>query len=349
MGISVPVVPVGSSIRELIEVIDKYQLGVSFVVDSTGRVIGSATDGDVRRALISGHNLDVRVESIMNKHFISVTSGTPYPTAYALAQKTGVSVLPLLSSDGTLADVFLFAAKKTVRTTGPSVGVVMAGGRGTRMGSLTSHTPKPLLHVCGVPLIDYAISSLVRTGVQQIVVSVNHMAEKIQNYVGDGSRYGTEVVFLEEEDPRGTAGALADLELPDNHPFILANADVLHDFDLNAVYDFHRRWDSKLTICAKERHTSIPYGVLEVDNNRLMSLTEKPEKVILVSSGVYVVSPSSLRSIPKGSETDITEVAQQLLRNRGSVHVYQAEQYWRDVGTPEALRLANEELSSTQH
>lgn len=343
-----PLVSRSATIREAVETIDQFQLGFCLVLDSRQRLVGTATDGDFRRGLIDGRSIDEPVDRIMNEGFVSVQTDTLYPAAYALAMKLRLKFLPVVSADGKLEDVLLWGTAVSTSRNTPTLGVVMAGGLGSRMGSLTSYTPKPLLQVLGVPLIDYAIASLARAGVERVIVSVKHMAEMVAHHVGNGSRYGLVVETIEESSPLGTAGALAEIGISEPESFFLVNADVLHDFDLLKANEFHLRSQAELTICATQKRIAVPYGVIEEQDGRVVSITEKPDYVSLVSTGVYVVSPTTLGLIQPGERTDITDVADRIIRDGGRVGAHRVEGYWRDIGTPEALRLANEELSSLE-
>lgn len=340
------VVDLQTRISDLLLQFEKSKFGFALVTNRSGGMAGVVTDGDFRRATLKGIGLDQPVSEIMTSNFLSVMEGTPYPSVYKIARKNGISFIPILSNNGSLVGVHTVGFDVQDQVSFPSTAIIMAGGYGTRMGALTQAMPKPLLQVLGVPLIDYAIASLTRFGVSKIIVSLNYLGDRISEYLGDGDRYGVEVVYLREDSPLGTAGALSELSFDEPQTLIVANADVLHDFDLKRAYSAHAGGSADITICGVRQFTHVPYGVLNFDDaGKLISLTEKPSFSSIVSSGVYFVSSSSLEALTMGKATDITDLISGLIKNGRDVFVEVFDSYWRDVGNPESLRLASEELS----
>ncbi len=212
--------------------------------------------------------------------------------------------------------------------------VVLAGGKGSRLMPHTAETPKPLVEVGGRPVVEYLLAQLKKGGVRRVVMAVNHMADQIENRLGDGSRYGLEISYSREPKPLSTIGPLSLIsDLPEN--FIVANGDILTDLDLSALYRAHVEREAELTVATYEGTEKIDYGVLEIDpESRVVAFSEKPDYSFIVSMGIYVFNRSVLELVPPDSAYGFDRLMFDMLRLQRGVFAYPYDGYWLDVGRP---------------
>ena len=219
--------------------------------------------------------------------------------------------------------------------------VVMAGGLGTRLRPLTENIPKPMLKVNGKPMLERIIERFRDLGVNEFYISINYKAAIIQNYFNNGAGWRVKINYLKEKKRLGTAGSLN--LLPDNVkcPFIVVNADVLTDLDFRAIYQFHRDNNADITAAVKRVSYQVPYGVIEIDHGRIVSLSEKPHINNCVNAGIYVLSRTALQKIPENEFFDMTDLINMLIADNKIVSSYMIQGDWVDVGQKQDYFRAN--------
>jgi NDP-sugar pyrophosphorylase family protein len=219
----------------------------------------------------------------------------------------------------------------------------MAGGKGTRLQPLTENIPKPMIKVAGRPILERIILHLVSYGIRRVFLSVNHLAQVIEDYFEDGSKYGTKIEYLREEDPLGSGGAISLLpEIPE-HPLLVMNGDLIVDTNIGDMIEFHRKNDFYATMGVYSYFHQVPFGCVEIKNDRLERLEEKPILEKMVNAGIYILSPRAVSSIPKNTYFPITSLFEDALKNNLTCGIFHVEKEWHDIGSPHQLRQARGE------
>lgn len=330
--------PDGTLMRAL-EVIDHGGEGISFMVDDEHRLLGTVTDGDVRRALLKGATLNDRVEPHARRSFASVHQKSPRAEVIDLMQARQLHQIPIIDDEGHLKGLHLLhevlgAVPK------PNWAVIMAGGKGTRLGDLTKATPKPMLKVAGRPIIERLVLHLVGCGIRRIFISVNYLADIIESHFGDGSQFGCTIEYLREDEqtPLGTGGSLSLLPEVPQHPVFVCNGDLVTQVDLESLIGFHSE-GYLASIGVRNYAHEVPFGCLEVSDGRVTSIVEKPTFSQLINAGIYMLSPAIIQRVPK-KFFPITELFEEALRLGDKIGAFEIVDDWIDVGQREQLKQA---------
>jgi len=332
--------PPDGTLLHALEVIDHGGEGISFMVDDEHQLLGTVTDGDVRRALLKGAALTDCVEPHAKKDFSTVTLSAPRAEVIDIMQARQLHQIPIIDDSGRLIGLHLLheilgAAPK------PNWAVIMAGGKGTRLGELTQTTPKPMLKVAGRPIIERLVLHLVGCGIRRIFISVNHLASIIEDHFGDGSRFGCQIEYLREttENPLGTGGSLSLLPERPKHPVFVCNGDLVTQVDLESLTHFHRNGGHLATIGVRSYAHEIPFGCLEVDGGRVINIVEKPTLTQLINAGIYMLAPEIIQRVPE-KFFPITELFDEAVRLGDSIGAFEIVDDWIDVGQREQLKQA---------
>jgi dTDP-glucose pyrophosphorylase/predicted transcriptional regulator len=338
-------VPPTANMRDVIAAIDKAELQVALVVDSDRRLLGTITDGDVRRAILRGATLDVVASTTMNPMPI-VAGPTWSETAIeALMKRTGIRRIPVVDSDGIVVGLTVPRSEAPVAQQENLV-VIMAGGLGTRLADLTKDRPKPLLEVGHKPILETIVERFVSQGFTRLTISVNYKAEMIETYFGDGSRLGARIDYVHEHVRLGTAGGLQFLPHDLDIPVIVVNGDVLTTVDYRKLLTFHRESERKATMGVSFHDVQVPYGVVTLLDQQVRSIAEKPVYRYFVNAGIYVLEPSCLHYLPKGEYFDMTTLFERMLTEGNTIAAYPIHEYWQDVGQRSDYEQANRDFGS---
>lgn len=337
-----------ATLRDAVRRIEEVRRGIAVVLDAEGRLLGTVTDGDIRRAILKEHRLDAPVSAAMNTNPTTADAASPESYLAALLDERGLEALPLVDSAGRFVRIAhvrdLDREEEWGGGEGFAAAVIMAGGEGQRLRPLTADMPKPMVEVGGVPLIERLVRSLVRAGVPRIYISVNYLGHLIEEHLGDGSAFGTPIIYLRETEKMGTAGALSLLPKMPSAPIMLINGDVLHGSDYRNLLTYHAEHGAAVTVGAIEYRVDIPYGVLRAEGSRLLGLQEKPSQRFLCNAGLYVLSPETLKLVPRGESFDMPELINATMKNGGEVCVFPIHEYWADVGNVHDLERAQDEV-----
>jgi dTDP-glucose pyrophosphorylase len=323
--------------------IDRGRIKVAFVRDGRGRIIGTLSDGDIRRAILRGARLEEAggVAGAMHRDFKFVRPDVGRTDVLDLMRAFHVNQLPVLDASGRLAGVHLLE-ELIGALERPNRAVIMAGGRGERLYPLTENVPKPMLPVAGRPILERLVLHLVGYGIRDIVLSVNYLGDKIENHFGDGSRFGCRISYLHEREPLGTGGPLSLLPQNTADPVLVLNGDLVTQARIDEIFDFHARGPFVATLCVRPFQMEVPFGVAEVDGDRLVRLREKPSQEMLTNAGIYVLSPEAIRMVPK-REYPITELFETCLGKGLPVGAHVLRDAWMDVGRHDEFRRARGE------
>jgi len=325
-----------ATLRATIAQIDAGAIEIALVVDEQRRLLGTVTDGDVRRALLAGVALEDPIEGIVHRDPVAAAADTDDETLLALMTERGVDQIPLVEG-GRVVDVAFLRdlAGATGRRTGlaESPVVLMAGGSGKRLRPLTERTPKPMLPVGDRPLLETVLGQVSDAGFSRVLIAVNYRAEVIERHFGDGSRFGVDIGYLHERSPLGSGGALRLAAAELDRPFIVMNADLLTNVKLPALMRFHREEANIVTVGVRQYALDLPYGVVETDATRVRSLREKPRLSFFVNAGLYAVDPAAIALAADLPERfDMTDVVAAALAARARVGAFPVREYWLDVG-----------------
>ncbi|MAD94167.1 MAG: alcohol dehydrogenase [Rhodobacteraceae bacterium] len=327
---------------DAIRAIDSGNVQIALVVDHSGRLIGTITDGDIRRAILRGEATDAPVDRIMHRDFSALPANATEAEALAVMRREVLHQVPALDETGKVIRLFLMEdlIQPACR---PNAVVIMAGGEGKRLRPLTNDCPKPMLRVGDRPLLEIIIEQSAAAGFQKYYLAVNYLKEQIQDYFCDGARWNVEINYLEEDKPLGTAGALNLLPEMPNEPFLVINGDVLTRIDYGRLLRFHQEQAASATLCVRNHATQIPYGVVQMDDLSVCSLEEKPTLSHHVNAGIYLLDPTLLALVPKNTFYDMPDLLMQALHQEKKVSAFPIHEYWLDVGHPHALNRATAE------
>ena len=336
-----PVVGTEATVLDAVAAIDAGGSGVALVV-ADGVLRGVVTDGDVRRAILAGTSLHDGAITIATRKPVVVGPQASRASTLDIMRARRLDAVPIVADGGRLLGLHTLSDLVGV-VQRPNHAVIMAGGRGSRLGDLTRATPKPLLPVAGRPIIEWAILELVGAGVRTIHVSIGHLAEQIVDRLEDGSALGCDIDYLREDEPLGTAGALA--LLADAHPaltdpIVVLNGDLMVQLDVGDLLATHHSAASALTIGTRPYAHQVPFGVLETEHGRVTGIAEKPTVEVEVSAGIYAVEPALLELVPRGAPSTMPELTQRAIERGHLVRTWPLRQDWIDVGTPHDLTRA---------
>ena len=334
------------SLRHTIGVMDSNRRQFALVVDDSGRLCGLVTDGDIRRALLRGATVDSATTEVMNPTPRTAPEGSTNQQLFDLMTDAGVRHMPLVTSHGVVtgyATLDEFVHPEVVST--PVV--LMAGGKGQRLYPLTKDVPKPMLPVGGTPIIGIILERLRNQGFRDVRISVNYLAEVIEDYVGDGSSFGLRVQYIHESEPLGTAGALGALQGAMTESFLVMNSDLITHVDLRDLVAFHAKHGAEATVGVREHVIEVPFGVVNVEDSFVVGLTEKPLHRSLVSAGIYALSPEALSRLTPDEYCDMPTLLTSVMQSGNRVAAFPIHESWLDVGRPEDLSRAQSEASDS--
>jgi dTDP-glucose pyrophosphorylase len=344
-------IPRTHTLHECIAVIDQTGKGIALVVDDEGRLAGTITDGDIRRAILAGVDLGLPVQTLLDQR-----RETPYATpltarvgtsdAQLLHMMTEMAVrhIPLVDEDGRIADLALLS-ELVKEYELPLRAIVMAGGYGTRLRPLTEELPKPMLPVGSRPLLELIVEQLRLAGIRQVNVATHYKSDVIAEHFRDGSDFGIDIRYVKEDQPLGTAGALSLLEHTDE-PLLVMNGDILTRVDFRSMLNFHREHEADLTMAVKQYEFRVPYGVVETEGVRVRAISEKPLVRHFINAGIYLLSPNVCKMIPGGQVYHITDLINHLLDEGHTVVNFPIREYWLDIGKTDHYKQAQADIAT---
>jgi dTDP-glucose pyrophosphorylase len=331
-----------SSIKEAIRALDDGSLRFVMIVDSKFKLIGTVTDGDIRRGLLRDLTLTDSIESIINVNPISTDVDTNTSVVEKLMLENSIQQIPILSESGIVVGVHIWEELGYLLPK-DNLMVIMAGGKGTRLQPLTNDIPKPLLMVSGVPIIEHIIIRAKQNGFRKFLIAINHLGNLVENYLGDGSKLGVSVRYIREETELGTAGALSLIDPLPTLPVVVTNGDVLTGINYSEILEFHNENESSGTMAVRIQESQNLYGVVETDGFEIIEYKEKPITKSLINAGVYVLNPDTLSLIPKSQKYHMPELFETLRLKLGEkTTAYLVHENWIDIGRPEDYLRANQ-------
>lgn len=325
------------TIRAAMKCVDRGSCGIALVVDQERYLLGTITDGDARRAVLAGTDLESPISELLNKkistqYFKPVTAPpeTDRKSLIALMHEHSLRQVPIIDNEGRVVDLIMLDDLIPIQDL-PLQAVIMAGGMGTRLMPLTEDLPKPMLPVGGKPLLERVIEQLRQVGIRRVNVTTHYKREKISDHFGDGSAYGVELNYVNEDKPLGTGGALGLMGAP-TEPMLVINGDILTQVDFREMLAYHRENLADMTVAVRQYDIKVPYGVIECTGTRVCTLKEKPQVHFLVNAGIYLLEPKVYEFIPNGKHFNMTDLIQRLLDSNQTVISFPIIEYWLDIG-----------------
>jgi dTDP-glucose pyrophosphorylase len=333
------------------ECIDRSGKGIALVLDEERRLIATVTDGDIRRAILAGMDLNLKIGELVarraqphNSRPVTADVGTSSDVLLHTMNEKGLRHVPLVDEDERVVSVVLLSdlAKEYEL---PLRAMVMAGGLGTRLRPLTEDLPKPMLPLGSRPLLELIVEQLREAGIRKVNVATHYKGDVISDHFKDGQDFGVDIRYVKEDQPLGTAGALSLLEESDE-PLLVINGDILTRVDFRAMLNFHREHGADLTVAVRLYEFNVPYGVVLTDGVAVKGISEKPIVRQFINAGIYLLSPPVRRLVPNGQPYDIPDLIQLLLSQGGSVVSFPIREYWLDIGKADHYDQAQSDVAA---
>ena len=331
-----------STIKEALQVIDAGAMKIALVLDSENYLLGTLSDGDIRRGLLKGLTLENSIETIIFRHPTVCGINDSKEEILKIAVSKKLYCIPIVDEKGIVVgieevDELLKPARFSNKV------VLMVGGLGTRLRPLTEHTPKPMLKVGDKPILETIILNFKKYGFINIILSVSYKSEIIEAYFGDGKNFGVNIEYIHEEERMGTAGALSLMKEKIDEPFFVMNGDLLTNINFEKMMNYHLSNNAIATMGVREYDFQVPYGVVNVDGVNIISIEEKPIQHFFVSGGVYVLDKSVLGFIPNNKFYDMPTLFETVIGKGEKSISFPIREYWLDIGRLEEFERANAE------
>lgn len=329
-------------IFEVIRIIDGSAMQIALIIDQDTRLIGSVTDGDIRRGILKGIPLHCPVQQVMNRNPVTARLNDGRENILIIMKMKELHQIPVLDEEGCVVGIeFLTELLQPCEL--ENIVVLMAGGLGSRLRPLTNECPKPLLQIGSKPILETILGNCVEYGFRHFYISVNYKAEMVKDYFKDGSQWGVDIRYIHENNPMGTAGPLGLLPGEIVAPLLVMNGDLLTKVNLQQLLDFHRGHQAQATMCVREYDFQVPYGVVKIDRHRLVGIEEKPVHSFFVNAGIYVLNPTVLQFIPQNEYFDMPTLFEKIISENFEVAVFPIREYWLDIGKIGDYERANGE------
>ena len=333
-----------ASLEEAIAIMDRSALRIAIVVDADCRLLGTLTDGDVRRALLRHLPLDTPVREVMCGNPQTARRDWSRERILAVMESRQLIQLPVVDAEGRVVGLETLHALLEAKHVDNPV-FLMAGGFGTRLHPLTSDCPKPLLRIGDKPILELILESLVAAGFSRFFISTHYLPEMIRDHFGDGSRWGVSIRYVHEDVPLGTGGALGLLPRDEiDLPMFMMNGDLLTTINYRGLLDFHDEHGGIATMGVRAYEYQVPYGVVQSDGHRIQSMVEKPVHKFFINAGIYVLSPDLVRSVEPNTRIDMPTLLERQIASGHDVTMFPVHEYWLDIGRMEDFKRAQTEI-----
>lgn len=335
--------PANASLQHAISCLNASSFQIVLVVSFTGEFIGTLTDGDIRRGLLRGLNLDSPIETLINLKPLVAPTQLGRDAVLQLMQANRIHQLPIVDEHRQVIGLHLIEELITPRVR-ENIMIIMAGGKGVRLRPHTENCPKPMVLVGGKPMLEHIIERAHAEGFNHFVLAIHYLGHMIEQYFGNGSSLGVTIDYLREDKPLGTAGAIALLETRPSSPFLVTNGDVLTEIRYGELLDFHVRHKSVATMAVRLHEWQHPFGVVQTNGVDIVGFEEKPIARSYINAGIYVLESEALNYINREERCDMPTLFARLQEKSSRTIVYPMHEPWLDVGRPDDLKLARDEL-----
>jgi dTDP-glucose pyrophosphorylase len=331
------------TIRTAIRVLNEESLRIVMVSDEDGRLVGTITDGDIRRGLVKHLSMDSEIIEIMFKNPTVLSTKDSKEAILSKMKKMDILQIPIVDDNGKivgLETIQHFLDKKSYNN--PIF--LMAGGFGKRLRPMTDNIPKPLLKIGGKPILESILRQFIDAGFHNFYISLHYKANMIQEYFGNGSDWGVTIKYIYEDKPLGTAGGLGLLpkDLPPL-PILMMNGDLLTKVNFEQLLNFHLIEKSDITVCVREYDFQVPYGVIQANGHKITSIKEKPVHKFFVNAGIYVLSPLISKEIDGENYLDMPQLLENKIETNAQVNMFAMHEYWLDIGQKNEFDQAQKE------
>jgi dTDP-glucose pyrophosphorylase len=328
-----------SSIREAAQSLERSGLQIVLVVDTQGVLVGTVTDGDIRRGLLRGLDLGSSIDRILHREALVVTDEMNRDWVLTLMKSNRIHQIPVVDSERRVVGLHLWDEGSQIIER-PNYFVIMAGGRGSRLGELTRDCPKPLLPVRGKPILEHILERAKNDGFRKFLISIHYLGEQVEAYFGSGERLQVQIDYVKEKTPLGTAGALSLLNPRPELPMVVTNGDVLTNVRYGELLEFHQKNRAMATMATRVYEHQNPFGVVDTRGVQIFDLKEKPVYRCHINAGVYALEPAVLEYMKPSAHCDMTTLFERLRRAGGETIAYPIHEPWVDVGRPEDFKRA---------
>ena len=332
----------GSSVLQGLERLDRLGAdAIVFVVDNKDRLLGSLTDGDVRRGLLRGKGVEAPVDDIIQRHAKTVSKDNYSLNDIIEYRNNDFRVIPVLNGNNEIVNIINFRFQSSYL---PVDAVIMAGGRGSRLRPLTDTTPKPLLKIGNKPIIDHSLHQLRKYGIDDYWISVRYLGEQLEEHFGNGQDLGVHINYVWEDEPLGTIGAVSKIDCFHHDHVLITNSDILTNLNYEDFYlDFLEK-EADMAVVTIPYEVNIPYAVMETSNHHVLSFQEKPTYTYYSNGGIYLVKKDLLKWIPQNTFYNSTDLMEKVIQEGLKLISYPMRHYWLDIGKPEDFRRAQEDI-----
>lgn len=331
-----------SLILDTLKILNTSSKQVVLIVDTSKKLLGTISDGDIRRALINGSSVNHSVKDVYFKNPTVANIHDSKEKVLNLCISKKIHQIPIVDDEGVVIGLEILS-ELIRKEEKPNRVVLMVGGLGTRLRPLTDETPKPMLNVGGKPILQTIVETFASYGYINIIMCVNYKSKIIQEYFGDGTKFGVHVEYILEDKRMGTAGALSLLSKKPKESFFVMNGDILTNVNFEYLHKSHTESKSLATMCTREYDFQVPYGVVNTHDNKVTSITEKPIHKFSVSAGIYMLEPQCIEMIPEDEFYDIPTLFEELIQKKKDILSFPLKEYWVDIGKIEEYEKANRE------
>lgn len=333
-----------ATIDEALLTINSNDLQAAIVISNDKKIIGTITDGDIRRSLIKKIQLSENVTKVMNRDFLYLDLDHNIEDVQSFLDKNDIKFVPVLKNKEIVEIIFKEDERNYQIKESPVF--IMAGGFGKRLRPLTDNLPKPMLEIGKSPLLEIIINNFKRFGFRNFYISTHYLPHVIKDYFGNGDKFDINIDYVNEEKPLGTAGALGLLpkDIADQ-PIIIINGDILTNTNFDRMLDFHIKKSSDITIGARNYQYQIPYGVIETNGLDVIKISEKPIYDFGINSGIYIINSEIIKNQKINLKKDMPELIEKEIMLNRKVLIYRIYDYWRDIGKITDLEMAYKEIN----
>jgi dTDP-glucose pyrophosphorylase len=329
----------GASIKQAVEILNQTSLKIVLVTDASGALVGTISDGDIRRGLLRGLDLESSIDGIVHHGALVVNSESNRASVIQLMLENKVQQIPIIDEKNHVIGLHLWDELSTPPLRSNTM-VIMAGGKGTRLYPQTEDCPKPMLPIAGKPILEHIISRAKASGFSDFILAVHYLGYIIEEYFGDGAQFGVNIKYLHEESPLGTAGALSLLEPLSEAPIVITNGDVISDIPYGEMLDFHIQNNAMATMAVRLHEWQNQFGVVQTKGFEIIGYEEKPVTRTYINAGVYVLETPTISLLSKIEPCDMPTLIERIRTTYGKTLAYPIHEQWLDIGRPSDLAKA---------
>lgn len=334
------IIPADATIGQAIANLNQNAIKIALVTNSVGAMEGTISDGDIRRGLLKGFDLNSPITSVIHRNALVVPPELERGLVKQLMVVNKIQQIPVVDAEHKVVGLHLWDEIVSPPDR-PNLMIIMAGGMGTRLRPHTEKCPKPLLAVAGKPMLEHIIDRAKLDGFTRFVLAIHYLGHMIEAHFGNGKRLGVKIEYLREESPLGTAGALGLLNPLPDAPFVVTNGDVITDISYGELLDFHVRHAAAATMAVRVHEWQHPFGVVQMQGLEIVGFEEKPITRSHINAGVYALEPNALSVLAADAHCDMPTLFERLQAKDQFTVAYPMHEPWLDVGRPDDLLAAN--------